>query len=446
MIDLTHKIKDHSACIGIIGLGYVGLPLSLAFAQKFQVIGYDIDPALISGLLQGHSHISDISDENVRETLGVSFHPTDKVSDLKEADFIIICVPTPLDQEKIPDLTFIKNACIAIASFLRPGTFVILESTTYPGTTLEVVRPILETSGYHTGKDFGLAYSPERIDPGNKSFSVSDIPKVVGGIDTSCSRVAASLYGSIINDIITVSDTTTAESVKMVENIFRNVNIALVNELSLIFEQMGVNIWEIIDAAATKPYGFMPFYPGPGIGGHCIPLDPYYMSYKAKKYGFIPQFIEKSGEINEFMPFHVVNLIERGLRQVHQPIMGSIIAVLGLTYKRDLNDTRETPACEVIDELDRLGAHVRVYDPYIKELQTRHGIYRSGTTLQETLTGADCAVFLVDHEGFCSLDLGSLGKMLKKPVVIDCKNIFSGSIPDMIYLGLGKGETISGLR
>ena len=443
MIDLIEKIATHKACIGIIGLGYVGLPLSLAFAKKYSVIGYDIDPDLITGLLKGNSHICDISNDELQEALTSSFCPSDKITDLKKADFIIICVPTPLDQEKIPDLTYIKLACSAIASVLSPGMFIILESTTYPGTTLEVVKPILETTGYIAGQDFGLAYSPERIDPGNLAFSVADIPKVVGGIDESCTHTAAALYGSIIEEIITVSDTTTAESVKMVENIFRNVNIALVNELSLIFEQMGVNIWEIIDAAATKPYGFMPFYPGPGIGGHCIPLDPYYMSYKAKKFGFIPQFIEKSGEINEFMPFHVVNLIEKGLNRVKKSIFGSDIAVLGLTYKRDLSDTRETPACEVIDELSRLGAHIRVFDPYIAQLTTRLGSYYSKATLEDAIAGADCAVFLIDHSRFSSLNLDLLIKTMKNPVIVDCKNIFINPGSETIYLGLGKGNTIS---
>ncbi len=272
--------------IGIIGQGYVGLPLAMAFAKYFTVFGYDVSSATVQNLRSGKSHIQDISDKHFSQLLGNTYFPTSDPEDLKQCDIFIICVPTPLTEERLPDLTFIKSACRAITNILREGQFVILESTTYPGTTEEVVIPILEESGLKAGIDFGVAYSPERIDPGNKQFTIDAVPKVVGGLNDACTEIAVALYGSIINKIVPVRDMHTAESVKMLENIFRNVNIALINEMALIFERMGINTWEVIDAAASKPYGFMPFYPGPGIGGHCIPLDPFYMSYKAKKYRF----------------------------------------------------------------------------------------------------------------------------------------------------------------
>ncbi len=276
--------RDQSVKIGIIGQGYVGLPLAVAFAKKFKISGCDICTDTTENLKEGRSHIQDITDEH-----------------LCRCDILIICVPTPLSEDKIPDLGYIKSVCATIKSILRPGQFVILKSTTYPGTTDEVVVPILKETGLVAGRDFGVAYSPERVDPGNKNFPIEKVPTVVGGITPECTEIAGALYGSVMERIVPVRDASTAEAVKMVENIFRNVSIVLVNEMALIFERMGIDTWEVIDAAAIKPYGFMPSYPGPGIGGHCIPLDPYYMSYRAKKYGFIPRFIETSGEIDESM-------------------------------------------------------------------------------------------------------------------------------------------------
>jgi len=271
MKNLLLKIKNKTAKIGIIGLGYTGLPLAMAFAKKFDVVGYDIDKKIINQLLNGKSHVLDVSDKELKKYLDKTFNPTTSCKELGKCDFIIICVPTPLTAEKEPDLRYVKNASKTVAKILRKGHFVILESTTYPGTTEEIVTPILKKSGLKVGIDFGIAYSPERIDPGNKSYTVEKIPKIVGGINKECTEIAATLYSSIIKKVVKVRDTRTAEAVKMIENIFRNVNIALVNELSLIFEKMGINIWEVIDAASTKPYGFMAFYPGPGVGGHCIP-------------------------------------------------------------------------------------------------------------------------------------------------------------------------------
>jgi UDP-N-acetyl-D-glucosamine dehydrogenase len=296
------------------------------------------------------------------------------------------------------------------------------------------------------GIDFGVAYSPERIDPGNRKYTVEKIPKIVGGVNEECTEIAAKLYGSIIEKVVKVKDAKTAEAVKMVENIFRNVNIALVNELSLIFEKMGINTWEIIDAAATKPYGFMAFYPGPGVGGHCIPLDPFFMSYIAKRYGFIPRFIETSGEINEFMRMHVVNLVEKGLKKVDKKIREAKVAVMGLAYKKNVDDTRESPSINIIEELVNLGAEIKVYDPYVKSIKTKVGEFYSEERVESALRGADCAVFVVDHDVFREMEMRRMKELMElmaSPVVVDCKNLFDGNkkMDIVIYLCIGKGIT-----
>ena len=438
MKNLLSKIENKTVKIGVIGLGYTGLPLAIAFAKKFNVVGYDIKEKTVDYLLGGKSHILDVGDSDLKQYLNKSFYPTTDHKELEKCDFIIICVPTPLTAEKEPDLSYIKNACETIARILKRGQFVILESTTYPGTTEEVVIPILERSGLKAGIDFGVAYSPERIDPGNREFTVERIPKVVGGINEECTEIAAVLYGRIIEEVINVSDAKTAEAVKMVENIFRNVNIALVNELSLIFEKMGINTWEVIDAAATKPYGFMAFYPGPGIGGHCIPLDPFYMSYIAKRYGFIPRFIETSGEINEFMKIHAVNLVEKGLKEVNKKIHGAKITVMGLAYKKNIDDARESPSIKIIEELVNLGAQIKVYDPYVKSIKTKVGKFYSEKSVEDALRDGDCAVFVVDHDVFRKMEMGRMKELMESPVVVDCKNMFDkGS--RVVYLGIGKG-------
>lgn len=439
MEQLDLKLQQGNAKIGIIGLGYVGLPLAVEFAKKFTVIGFDVDRNAISILKSARSHILDVPDDNIKKILEISFFPVNEPEKLSECDFFIICVPTPLGGDKIPDLSYIVNSCKTISSILRKGQFVILESTTYPGTTEEVVIPLLEETGLEAGKDFGVAYSPERIDPGNKDHPVRKIPKVVGGINNECGMIAAALYGIIIDSVIMVSDTKTAESVKMVENIFRNVNIALANEMALIFERMGINTWEVIDAASTKPYGFMPFYPGPGIGGHCIPLDPYYMSYKAKKYGLIPRFIEHSGEINEFMQMHVVNLVEQGLNKIEKTTRGSRISVFGLAYKKNINDTRESPSIPIIAELLRVGASLQIHDPYVSSIDIDGKKLRTNNDMHEALSDTDCALFLTDHDLYKSSQSLGLIKETDPPVIIDCKNIFTEKV-GRIYIGLGKAN------
>lgn len=436
MINLLEKIKNKTAKIGIIGLGYVGLPLAMAFAKKFTVIGYDIDEKKVNILLSGQSYLADVSGDELTANINKSFCPTNDSNKLKECDFILICVPTPLTAKKEPDLSYIKSAGKMIAKILRREQFIILESTTYQTTTEQVLIPTLEKNGLKAGIDFGVAYSPERIDPGNRKYTVEKIPKVVGGINKECTEIASELYGSIIEKVVRVKDMKTAEAVKMVENIFRNVNIALINELALIFEKMGIDTWEVIDAAATKPYGFMPFYPGPGVGGHCIPLDPFYMSYIAKRYGFIPRFIETSGEINEFMKIHVVNLTEIGLSKVDKKIHGAKVAVLGLAYKKNINDARESPAIKIIEELVSNGAEVMVYDPYVSSIKTDIGELYSEESIEAALKKSDCVVFVVDHDAFKELD-DNIFNLMNTKVIVDCKNIFN-NLKNVVYLGIGK--------
>lgn len=439
MKDLIQKVESGNAIIGILGMGYVGLPLAISFAKRFNVLGFDVNQVLINNLQHGKSYISDVSPEDIDRVLGQSFCPTTDSSKLKDCDFLIICVPTPLTKDKKPDLSYIKGACEMISGFLDKGQFVILESTTYPGTTDEIVVPMLEVSKLKAGKDFGVAFSPERIDPGNKDYTIDKIPKVVGGINEECTKIAALLYASIISEVICVSDAKTAESVKMVENVFRNVNIALVNELALIFENMGINCWEVIEAASTKPYGYTPFYPGPGVGGHCIPLDPFYLSYQAKRYGIMPRFIETSAEINDFMKVHVVNLIRKGLNRENKKIFGSKIVIMGLAYKRNIEDVRESPSKDVIEELIALGANIAVFDPFAVSIKTDVGEFFSEASIRDAFREADCAVFMTDHDIFKKIDLFEVGVEDSLPIIIDCRNIFE-KCNGYILIGIGRGD------
>lgn len=423
-----------------MGLGYVGLPLSVLFARKFKVIGFDVDLPRIKSILAAESPTQDISSRTLKKCVEKTFFPTTDFEMLKEADFIIVCVPTPLSPWLDPDMRYIKDAAATASKVLRKGHFVILESTTFPGTTDDILVPILEKSGLKAGKDFGVAYSPERIDPGSRTHTMEDTPKVVGGISRECAEIAAKLYGSVIDaKVIVVKDCRTAEAVKIVENIYREVNIALVNELALIFERMDIDTWEVIRAAATKPFGYQPFYPGPGVGGHCIPLDPLYMSYKAKKFGFIPRFIELSREINEYMKMHVVNFAERGLKKVGRRLFGSRIAVIGLAYKKDISDSRESPSEKIIEELMNLGAEVKLFDPYVKRIRTKEGIFVSEENIENAVRDVDCTIFVTDHTMFTNLDFSKLGKLMRSKVIVDCRNI----VPDeeakrFVYLGIGK--------
>ncbi len=436
--DLESKIESCSAKLCVLGLGYVGLPLSMLFSAKFQVIGYDQDPARVEQLIEGVSYIKDVPQETLADRLHSDrFHPTTDEKDLTDCDIYIICVPTPLNEEKYPDLSFLETACDIISKHLSNGNLVILESTTYPGTTDDVMVPLLERSGLKGGDDFFAAFSPERVDPGSQDFKIETTPKVVGGITEASTDLAFALYNSVMKaDVIPVSNCKIAEASKILENIFRGVNIALINEMALIFEKMGINTWEVIHAAATKPFAFMPHYPGPGIGGHCIPLDPYYLSYEARKFGVIPRFIELSGEINEFMKIHTVNKVREGLNRLDKKLADSKIMIMGVAYKKDISDTRESPAVTIIEELVRAGAEVRIYDPFVDSISTKAGQFESA---ELDFDDIDCLVFITDHTEFKNIS----AERLKNKVVIDCRNIFDESkLQDVIYLGLGKPSSI----
>lgn len=437
---LISKIENGEAKIGIIGLGYVGLPLAILFAKNFRTVGYDVDRKKIEILSNGNLDTRDISDSTFNKYLKKTLFPTNNWEEMTNCDFFILSVPTPLDSEKEPDLSYIKTASEAISSILKRGQFVILESTTYPGTTENVVKPILEKNGLEAGQDFGLAFSPERIDPGS-SYELEKIPKVVGGINSKCTRIAAKLYGSVFDQVVKVKNSRTAEAVKIFENVYRNVNIALVNEFALISEKMDINVWDVIDAAATKPFGFMRFYPGPGVGGHCIPLDPFYMSYIAKKFGIIPRFIELSGEINDFMKMHVINLTDNALSKKGLNFTDATISVMGLSYKRGIADTRESPAKKIIEEIIKMGSEVKAYDPYARCIDTRYGKVDSEKTLVEAVKSSNCAIFLNDHKEFRDIDLDKISKYMNHAIIVDCRNIFNSVNNDeILYIGLGKGN------
>ena len=424
--NLKIKIKDKKVILGIVGLGYVGLPLAFSFSEKFKVIGFDDNKEKIKKLKSGNIYIYDLDNNKINnDYLGL----TDNFEKIEECDFIIICVPTPLKMDKTPDLSFVENSASLIGKHLRKQQFVILESTTYPGTTNEILLPILEKeSNLKVERDFGIAYSPERIDPGNKKFNINNTPKVIGSINSEFCDIAEVLYGEIINEIVKVSNCETAEAVKILENVFRNVNIALINELAIIFREMKIDIWETIEAAKTKPYGFMPFYPGPGIGGHCIPLDPYYISYRAKQFGFIPRLIQTAGEINDYMPIHIVNLVQSGLDKFDKNIRGSNIAIFGIAYKPDIADTGESPSIKIIEELKRRNAKVKIYDPLVKYVDTEFGKLYSEEKIEEIIKWANCIVFTTAHKIFkdnIKKYIDIINKKEGNSIIVDSINIIN---------------------
>lgn len=402
-MDLLERISTKRATIGIIGLGYVGLPLAIEFCNSgFSVFGFDIDGEKVKILKSGESYIKHISRDRIQKILP-RFHPTSDFSKLKNVDVIIICVPTPLNRYREPDMTYVFNTGRTISKYLRPGQLVILESTTYPGTTDEDLRSILEESGLKAGIDFFLAYSPEREDPGNKEFPTSKIPKVVGGYTKTCLDLAKTLYDQIVIQTVPVSSTKVAEAVKLLENIYRAVNIALVNELKMLFDRMGIDIWEVIEAAKTKPFGFQAFYPGPGLGGHCIPIDPFYLTWKAREYDFHTRFIELAGEINTQMPYYVVEKTIQALNERGVSIKGAKVLILGVSYKRDVDDLRESPSLAIMDLLTKRGATVDYNDPYFPELPRtrRYDFNKKSVPLTEkTLSSYDCVVIATDHSSY----------------------------------------------
>jgi UDP-N-acetyl-D-glucosamine dehydrogenase len=376
-LELEDKIADGSARICVIGLGYVGLPLAVGFARRgYHVVGLDVDTRKISALVDGRSYIQDVESRAVADMVARGLiQPTTDYEILRQVDAVFICVPTPFDAMKAPDLTFIRSAAEGIAPRLKPGQLIVLQSTTFPGTTEEVVLPILETLGLKAGVDFCLAFSPERIDPGNKVFTAENTPKVVGGLTPLCARLAGSLLGQLTPEICIVSAPRAAEMTKLLENIFRSVNIALVNELALLSERMGIDFWEIIEAAKTKPFGFMTFYPGPGVGGHCIPVDPYYLSWKAREFDFYTKFIELAAEVNQSMPYHVVERIGQALSARRKPLKGARALILGVAFKRDIDDARNSPAERIIELLLNAGAQIVYNDPYVPSYSVGQDVF-----------------------------------------------------------------------
>jgi UDP-N-acetyl-D-glucosamine dehydrogenase len=437
--DLKSRIEARKARVGIIGMGYVGLPLALLYSeQKFHVTGFDIDQKKVDTLTSGGSYIFRISPEEIQSAKTSGFNATADYARIREMDAIVICVPTPLNEYHEPDLSFITNTAHAVAPHLRAGQIVILESTTYPGTTEEVLVPILEKEnrgglqasrkGAATEQEFWVAFSPEREDPGNTSVARHDIPKVIGGLDPQASQIAGALYGSIFRRTVPVSSPAAAEMTKLLENIYRCVNIALVNELKLLCLRMDLNIWEIIDAAATKPFGFHPFYPGPGLGGHCIPVDPFYLSWKAKEFDFHTRFIELAGELNTAMPYHVIASTIGALNRHKKAINGAKILVLGVAYKKDIDDLRESPALTIIELLQKEGAVVSYHDPYFPFVGRgrKYDLQMTRTSL-DNLGQYDCVLIVTDHSDYDYKKIVNEAKL-----VVDSRNATRGIKSDKI--------------
>jgi len=422
-VNLRNKIQTKEAHIGVIGLGYVGLPLVIEYCKAgFHVTGFDIDEKKISSLGKGKSYIKHIEDSLISQCFPL-FIPTTDFAKLSEMDCIILCVPTPLNKNREPDMSYVFNTTRTVAQYLRRDQLVVLESTTYPGTTDEDMKAILEETGLEAGKDFYLAYSPERENPNNKEFSTSTIPKVVGGYTEKCLEIAKTLYDSIVVKTIPVSSTKVAEATKLLENIYRSVNIALVNELKMLFDRMGIDIWEVIEASKTKPFGFQAFYPGPGLGGHCIPIDPFYLTWKAREYEFRTRFIELAGEINTYMPYYVVEKVMEILNRSGQSLKGSSLLVLGVAYKKDVDDQRESPSLKIIQLLRERGAEVVYNDPYVP-LCRGHRHYpdidmKSVELTEKVLKNVDLVLLLTDHTAY---DYAFIEKHAK--LILDTRNAF----------------------
>jgi UDP-N-acetyl-D-glucosamine dehydrogenase len=400
VLALEEKIKNRTARVGIIGLGYVGLPLAMEFAKAgFSVTGIDIQPSKVSLLNHGESYVQDVPTDTLKKWVAAGkFRATSDFSVISDLDTINIAVPTPLRKTKDPDMSYIVSACQETAKYLGRGKLVILESTTYPGTTDELVLPMLEAPGRKVGEDFFLCFSPERVDPGNPQFQTANIPKVVGGITPACTKLGALFYAQALETVVPVSSTGVAEMVKLLENTFRMINIGLVNEMALMCDRMGINVWEVIDAAATKPFGFMPFYPGPGLGGHCIPIDPFYLSWKTKQAGIEARFIELAGYINGQMPHFVVDKIQNALNDHSKPLKGSHVHILGAAYKRNIDDVRESPALDIILLLERRGTRVTYSDPFVPTLKLDDHVLTALDPI-EAAAEADCVVVVTDHGG-----------------------------------------------
>lgn len=418
---LLDKIRARSARVGVVGLGYVGLPLAVEFARAgFHVTGVDVSQGKVDQINAGSSYVQDVPSSDVRELVSRGLlRATADFSAIAELDTVNIAVPTPLRKTKDPDMSYVVSASQQVARHIHPGMLVILESTTYPGTTEELLLPMFQSSGLRAGRDFFLCFSPERVDPGNPKYQTKNIPKVVGGITPACTGIGAAFYSMALDTVVPVSNTVVAEMVKLLENTFRMINIGLVNELAVMCHRMNINVWEVIDAAATKPFGFMPFYPGPGLGGHCIPIDPFYLSWKSKQAGIEARFIELAGHINGDMPRWVVSRIQDALNDQCKPLRNSRIHVLGAAYKRDIDDVRESPALDIIHLLQQRGAIVAYSDPYVPELRLDHATLRSEPL--EALSSCDCAVIVTDHRAF---DYEAIVRLA--PLILDTRNALKG--------------------
>jgi UDP-N-acetyl-D-glucosamine dehydrogenase len=441
---LRQKIQSRSARTGVVGLGYVGLPLAVELAKAgFHTTGIDLDPRKVDAISEGRSYIPDVTTSDVRELHQAGrLDATTDFAIVKELDTINICVPTPLRKTKDPDMSYIVSAVEAIAEHLHPGMLIVLESTTYPGTTDEVVQPLLEATGLKAGKDFFLAFSPERVDPGNPSFQTHNVPKVVGGLTATCSQLAAALYGTAIQTIVPVSSTRVAEMVKLLENTFRAVNIGLVNELALMCDRMNIDVWEVVEAARTKPFGFMAFYPGPGLGGHCIPIDPFYLSWKAKQSGFDPRFIELAGHINAGMPHYIVEKVADALNTRRKSVNGASILIAGIAYKRDIDDVRESPALDIMGLLHLKGADVSYADPFVPEVHGREwpGGFdlRAVDLVPGSIARHDCVVIATDHTPF---DYAALVE--EADLIVDTRNAIKEPHPHVFRLGAPQPHGVS---
>jgi UDP-N-acetyl-D-glucosamine dehydrogenase len=423
------RIRSGKAKIAVIGLGYVGLPLAIAFARKgFSVIGFDVDEKKIASLLQGNSYVLDVPSDAVARAVGSrTFQPTCNPEALRGVDAIVICVPTPFTVDRAPDLSYVESAAKTVASILKPPCLVVLESTSYPGTTEELLVPILESSGLKLHTDFEVAFSPERVDPGNKLYHIENTPKVVGGLGERAGELACALYGSIVDKVVRLDSPRDAEMAKLIENTFRQVNIALVNELALIAKRMGVNIWKAIEAAASKPFGFMAFYPGPGVGGHCIPIDPHYLAWKARELGCEISFIELAERVNQSMPKHVVRLTQEALAKIGKTLSNANVLILGVSYKRDIDDLRESPALAIIEQLQEAGANVSYHDPYVPYYRRKNVELRSTELTPETVAAADCVLLVTDHS---TLDKDLVVQHAK--TIVDTRNAFAEYVRDNI--------------
>ena len=435
-MNLKNKIENREAQIGVIGLGYVGLPLAMEFVRAgFHVTGIDVDQEKVKKLNRGENYIQDIKDEPVKNAVEMNqLSATSDFSVIQNLDAISICVPTPLNKQKNPDISFINQVMENMKDFIHHDMLIVLESTSYPGTTRELILPEMESKGLRVGHEFYLCFSPERIDPGNEKYKTANTPKILGGITSKCGEMGGFLYETIVEQVVKVSSPETAEMVKLLENTFRAINIGLANEVAIMCEKLGIDVWEVIDAAATKPFGFMKFTPGPGLGGHCIPIDPHYLSWKLKTLDYNARFIELAAEMNTSMPLHMVDLVREGLNRNGKGIFGSQIIVIGVAYKKNVNDVRESPALDVMKLLKNDGAELSFYDPYVSFVELNGNRMMGIETLtKETLNNSDAIVIITDHD---QIDFQFVEE--NSDLIIDSRNVIKNDHPNVIKLGVGK--------